>query len=193
MLCSTRRCDEATKTGAQVMNARGAVWGVPASVRRRWILAGVLVGASVGFLAGFAAPAGAGTITFDTAAGATYANANGSIAGNGPDNPFLAGDVTLTHSVAAVTATSFIDDVPGGPTPVPEPDSLLLRCFLPEPVPIDHVPGGPTPVPEPDSLLLLVSGLVAVGAWSRKRRANSKRELVSRGNEPKGLWRATFD
>lgn len=175
------------------MNARGAACGVPASVRRRWILAGVLVGASVGFLAGLAAPVGAGTITFDTAAGASYGNANGSIAGNGPDKPFLAGDVTFTHFVAGVTAASFIDHVPGGPTPVLEPDSLLRRCFLPDPGPIDHAPGGPTPVPEPDSLLLLASGLVAVGAWSWKRRTNSKRELVSRGDEPKGLWRATFD
>jgi hypothetical protein len=53
------------------MNAVKSGMDLPASRRRRRVLAGVLVGASVGFLAGFASPVGANTITFDTASGAT--------------------------------------------------------------------------------------------------------------------------
>lgn len=35
---------------------------------------------------------------------------------------------------------------------------------------------GPSPVPEPSTLLLLGAGLAAVGAWSRKRLFRSGRE-----------------
>lgn len=65
-----------------------------------------------------------------------YSNANGSIAGNGPHNPFLYGPVTFNIAIAGVTAdthiTSFTfsfgttagNDVPGGDTP--EPASMFL-------------------------------------------------------------------
>lgn len=53
------------------MNAVKSGMDLPASRRRRRVLARVLIGASVGFLAGFVSPVGADTITFDTAAGAT--------------------------------------------------------------------------------------------------------------------------
>jgi hypothetical protein len=72
--------------------------------------------------------------------GGTYSNANGSIAGNGPHNPFLNGSATFLLDIAGVTADTTItsatfsfgttegaDLVPGTPPPsVPEPASLTL-------------------------------------------------------------------
>jgi hypothetical protein len=67
-----------------------------------------------------------------------YTNANGSIAGNGPHNPFLFGPVTFTLDVTGVTASSTITaatfsfgttagvDVAGVLVSVPEPSSIVL-------------------------------------------------------------------
>jgi hypothetical protein len=85
---------------------------------------------------GISSPAGPDqTIIGGTGSGA-YANANGSIAGNDPHNPFLVGTVTLTLVVPGVTANSTFSNVvvqfgttatpPTTQTPVPEPTSLLL-------------------------------------------------------------------
>jgi PEP-CTERM motif-containing protein len=70
--------------------------------------------------------------------GLTYSNANGSIAGNGPHNPFLNQTATFVVDVPGVTAATTITGatfsfgttegqylIPGTPV-VPEPSSLLL-------------------------------------------------------------------
>jgi len=84
-------------------------------------------------------------------AGGIYSNANGSIAGNGPHNPFLAGTVLWFLSVPGVTTDSSITNV----------------VFSFGTTPGDNHAG--TLVPEPTSLLLVGSGLAALGAWGRKR------------------------
>jgi hypothetical protein len=70
--------------------------------------------------------------------GSKYSNANGSIAGNGPHNPFLAGTVSFDISISGLTASDKIDtatfsfgttagdDVQGRLDPAPEPSALLL-------------------------------------------------------------------
>lgn len=78
------------------------------------------------------APAGPGyTIIGGTGAG-SYTNANGSLNGNKPHNPYLAGTVTFTITLPGVTSTSQFSNVlvqfgtnPTPPTAVPESDSLL--------------------------------------------------------------------
>jgi hypothetical protein len=67
-----------------------------------------------------------------------YSNANGSIAGSGPHNPFLFGPVTFTLDVSGVTADSTItavtfsfgttagQNVPGVPSITPEPASVTM-------------------------------------------------------------------
>jgi hypothetical protein len=81
-----------------------------------------------------------------------YTNANGSISGNGPHNPFLFGTNTFTMSIAGVGA---------GTTITGATIQFGTTVVLPSP---------PTNVPEPASMFLLGSGLVGTASMIRKRR-----------------------
>ena len=83
----------------------------------------------------------------------SYPNANGSIAGNGPHNPFLAGTLTLTLTVPGVTANSTFSNVviQFGTTATPPEEQQ---------------------VPEPASMLLLGTGLIGTAAAYRRRMRN---------------------
>jgi hypothetical protein len=84
-----------------------------------------------------------------------YSNANGSIAGNGPHNPFLNGSATFLLDITGVTAGTTVD-------------SATFSFGTTEGA--DLVPGTPgTPVPEPTSLPLLAAGLLSVVFLRRKR------------------------
>lgn len=88
------------------------------------------------------------TIIGGTGSG-SYASANGSIAGNNPHNPFLAGTVTFTLVVPGVTVNSTFSNV-------------VIQFGT------DATPPT-TEVPEPASMLLLGSGLVGAAAGFRRR------------------------
>ena len=99
---------------------------------------------------GVNSPAGPdATIIGGTGSGA-YANANGSIAGNGPHNPFLAGTVTFTLTVPGVTVNSTFSNV------VIQFGTTATAPDVQE-------------VPEPASMLLLGTGLLGVAANARRR------------------------
>src|ERR1043166_6525374 len=89
------------------------------------------------------------TIIGGTGSGA-YANANGSIAGNGPHNPFLAGTVTFTVVVPGVTVNSTFSNgvIQFGTTATPPQTQE---------------------VPEPASMVLLGTGLIGAAAGLRRR------------------------
>ncbi|HUY89413.1 MAG TPA: hypothetical protein VMV10_11825 [Pirellulales bacterium] len=76
----------------------------------------------------------------------THYDANGSISGNSPHNPFSRGTIQFVMSVAGVTADTsvtggtfqfgtnqnggYVVTVPDGLTPVPEPGTLVCWCLL---------------------------------------------------------------
>jgi len=91
------------------------------------------------------------TIIGGTGSGA-YANANSSIAGNNPHNPFLAGTSTFTLVVPGVTVNSTFSNV-------------VIQFGT------EATPPQTQEVPEPASMLLLGTGLVGIAAGFRRRYA----------------------
>lgn len=86
-------------------------------------------------------------------AGGTYCDANGSIAGNGPHNPFVVSPLTFSLDLAGVTSDTLISD-----------SVFSFGTDLG-----DNIPGTPqTPVPEPASFALAGLALIAIGC-ARKR------------------------
>jgi hypothetical protein len=110
------------------------------TVATGWVLSGTATGLQLDVLSGPGHAGPAHLIIGPPDGSGIYSAANGSIAGNGPHNPFLNGSATFLLDIAGVTADTTItsatfsfgttegaDLVPGTPPPsVPEPASLTL-------------------------------------------------------------------
>jgi len=91
------------------------------------------------------------TIIGAPGAGGIYSNANASIAGNGPHNPFLNQTATFTLSIPGLTSVTQLSNI----------------SFSFGTTPGDNVPV--TGAPEPATMLLLGTGLLGVAGVVRRR------------------------
>jgi len=86
-----------------------------------------------------------------------YTNANSSIAGNGPHNPFILDTATFTLLVSGVTDTTSVT-------------SATFSFGTTPGVNVPGVPGNPPPpIPEPASIALFGTGMAGLAAMLRRR------------------------
>lgn len=140
-----------SSSGQEITVASGGGSSLGGSVAAGWILSSPSTGT---YLLNDLAGGGAGPAHLIIGPG-PYTNANGSIAGNGPHNPFLNGSATFTLNITGVNADTTVSNV----------------VFSFGTTSGDDVPGGSganTTIPEPVSLSLVGGGLLALGLL-RKR------------------------
>jgi hypothetical protein len=106
---------------------------------------------------GFVGPAG--LIIGPPGPGGIYTNANGSIAGNGPHNPFINQTATFLLSIAGLTAADTV--------------TSALFSFGTE-AGVERA-GVPSAIPLPGALPLFATGLAGLGLikWRKKRKAQA--------------------
>jgi hypothetical protein len=127
----------ASQTGQLINVAGNGTFSIPAGNPTGWQLNSSVGGGIQISALGGGAPAD--LIIGPPGPGNVYSNANGSIAGNGPHNPFINQTGTFLLDVAGVTGTTEVTsatfsfgttagvDIPGVPvSSVPEPTSVML-------------------------------------------------------------------
>ena len=151
-LSGTTALGSLSSSSAQEIDvATNGTFTLGGTVAAGWILSSPATGSYIldALAAGGAGPTH--TILGAPGIGGTYSNANGSIAGNGPHNPFLNQSATFTLNITGVTAATTVSNVVFSFGTVSGNNS-----------------GGGSTVPEPVSLSLVGSGLLALGLL-RKR------------------------
>jgi PEP-CTERM motif len=121
----------ASSSGQQITVNGGGTFVFGSTVATGWGLNGNVSGGLQLDALGFIGPKG---LIIGPPGGSTYRNANGSIAGNGPHNPFLNQTATFVVNVTGVTASTSITGATFlfGTTPganlvnAPEPSTISL-------------------------------------------------------------------
>lgn len=125
-----------SSSGQQITIASNGTFSLGATTSTGWGVNNNVGGGIQLDALGFVGPAG--LIVGPSGAGNVYSNANGSIAGNGPHNPFINQNATFTVNVAGVTASTSVTsatfsfgttagvDAPGTMTSTPEPGTIAL-------------------------------------------------------------------
>jgi hypothetical protein len=147
---------ESSSSGQEITVNSGGTFTIGSTVGAGWVYS--TSSATSGLLDVLSGPGHAGPahlIIGPPGAGGTYSNANGSIAGNGPHNPFLNGSATFTITGSGITADTTIT-------------SATFSFGTSAGATVQGV------VPEPSSLVLSLSGIGVVGLvglyQSRRRR-----------------------
>jgi hypothetical protein len=123
-----------------------------------WVLNSIVGGLELNVLGTPTAPSH--LIVGPPGAGGTFNNANGSIAGNPPHNPFLNQSATFTLAIAGVTDSTTITGA-----------TFSFGTVAGQ----NNVPGTPGGnVPEPATYALLASGLGLIGLTQKFRGSKSK-------------------
>jgi hypothetical protein len=120
----------ASSSGTEITVNSGGTSTLGPTVSTGWSLSGTASGLLLNVLG---TPTGPSHLIIGPPGPLGYTNANGSIAGNGPHNPFLNGSATFLLSIAGLTAASNITsatfsfgttaglNVPGVPVGIPGP------------------------------------------------------------------------
>jgi hypothetical protein len=146
----------ASSSGQQITVNSGGTFTLGSTVATGWGLNDNVSGGLQLDALGYVGPAG--LIIGPPSSGGTYSNAKGSIAGNGPHNPFIDGTATFLLDIGGVTANTMIN-------------SAVFSFGTAAGVNVDGIPQTSiVPViPEPPSLLLLGTGLLFLaGAFKAK-------------------------
>ena len=145
-----------SSTGTELTVNSGGSFSAGSSVATGWALTTMGSALLLEVLGTAEAPAHTiiGTSNNGTYSGGSYSNANASIAGNGPHNPFLESGATFVLSVPGVTAST----------------TVTAATFSFGTDAGNTLVGITSTVPEPMTMLLLGLGLLAIG-FIRYRRA----------------------
>ena len=147
-----------SSSGTELTVNSGGSYAVGSSVSTGWVLTTMGTSLVLNVLGTAVGPAHTiiGTSSNGTYVGGTYSNANGSIAGNGPHNPFLESGTTFTISGPTVTAAT----------------TITAATFSFGTTAGNTLAGTPTSsVPEPTTIALLGVGLLAMGTMRPRRKA----------------------
>jgi len=154
-----------SSSGTELTVASNGSYTVGSPVSTGWVLSGSGTSFEISVLGTSAGPSHTiiGPSSNGTYSGGTYSNANGSIAGNGPHNPFLESGSTFVLSLPGITSETVVDSATFsfGTAAGSDLDGTCTSNNCGASV--------QSITPEPISMSLMGAGLLLIGLLGRKR------------------------